>query len=67
MMRSRYRLPGEIGGDYHFKKIDSSDNTKVARFFRPVVSTKNTDKVAETRTGDDGEDVEHIIGKDFQP
>ena len=56
-----------MGGITTLKKIDSSDKTKVARFFCPVVSTKNKDKVAETRTCDDGEDVEHIIGKDFQP
>ena len=35
------------------RKTDSSDNTKVAQFFHPVVSTKKTDKLVETRTGDD--------------
>ena len=36
------------------------------QFLRPVLDTKNTDKVAENRTGDYGEDVEHIIRKAFQ-
>ena len=46
--------------------MNSSDKTKVARFFRPVVANNNTEKVAETRTGDDGEDAEHIISEAFQ-
>ena len=50
----RDQLPGEIGGQHLHKKTESSDNTKVARLFHPIVVTKNTYKVVETRTGDDG-------------
>ena len=45
---------------------NSSDMMKVARFFHTVVSTKNEEKLVEKRTGDDGEDVEHISRKTFQ-
>ena len=66
MMRSRYRLPGEIGGGYHLKKIDSSDNTKMSRFFNPVIATKNIEKVEEKITCDNREDVERVIIKAFK-
>ena len=45
---------------------DSYDRTKVKRFFDTVVFTTNTEKLAEKRTGDNGEDVEHAISKAFQ-
>ena len=51
---SRDRLPGEIEGYYPHRKTDSSDKTKLKLFFNPVVYTKNTDKAAENRTGDNG-------------
>ena len=38
----------------------------VARFFHPVVSAKNTEKIMEKITSADGEDVEHDISKSFQ-
>ena len=38
----------------------------MARFFHPVFATKNTDKVVENRTVDDGEDIENVITKAFQ-
>ena len=50
----------------HKKYTDSSDKTKVARFFNPVYLTKNTEKVVENRTGVNGEVVEHVIIKAFQ-
>ena len=63
----RYRLSGDIGeGSISTKKMNSSNKTKVARFFRPFVANNNTEKIAETRTGDDGENVEHIISEAFQ-
>ena len=46
--------------------MDSSDKKNMARFFNTVVTNNNTEKVAEKRTGDDGEDVKHIIIKAFQ-
>ena len=54
---------GRLRGITSIIKTDSSDKTKVARFFNHVVSTKNTKKVVEKITGDDGEDVEHAISK----
>ena len=59
-------LPGEIEGNYLHKKTDSSDKTNVACFFNPVVANNNTEKVLERITGDNGEDVEHVISKAFQ-
>ena len=38
----------------------------MVHFFNDVFVTKNTDKLVENRTADDGEDVEHIISKVFQ-
>ena len=35
-------------------------------FFNPVVATKITEKVLGGETGDNGEDVEHIIKKLFK-
>ena len=66
MERRRYLLPGEIVGKYLHKKTYSSDKTKVARFFNPVVATNNTEKAVETRTCDYGDYVEHVIRKAFQ-
>ena len=59
-------LPGEMTEKYPYKKTDYSDNTKVARFFHPVVSTKNTYKLVENRTCYHGQEVEHVIRKVFQ-
>ena len=60
------------GMDYQGKRmrINPRNNIlfwleKVIRFFHTVVSTKNTQKL-EKITGDNGEDVEHIISKEFQ-
>ena len=36
------RLPDAIEGKYLHQNKYSSDKTKVARFFHPVVATKNT-------------------------
>ena len=44
----------------------TSDKTKVTRFFNPVVSTKNTKILAGKRTGDNGENIENVIGKAFK-
>ena len=57
-------LPGEIEGQYLHKK--SSDKMKVERFFHPVVATKNTNKVVEKRTGDNGDDIVHVNRNNFQ-
>ena len=38
----------------------------MAQFFHHVVANKNTDKVTEKITGDNGEGVEHVIRKAFQ-
>ena len=38
----------------------------MAWFFHAVVDTKNTEKVVEKRTGEYGEDIEHVISKAFQ-
>ena len=55
MIRRRHFLPGEIWGALSTqKKTDYSDNKKVAWFFHSVVATKNTEKVAEKRTGGNG-------------
>ena len=62
----RDRLPGEIEGHYLHKKTDSSDKKKLACFLNPVVATKNTEKLVEMITGEDGGDIEHIISKVFQ-
>ena len=62
----RDRLPGEIEGHYPHRKTDSYDKTKVSRFFNPVFATNNTEKLVENRTGEYGEDVEHVISKAFQ-
>ena len=62
MMYGRDRLPGDIEGQYiHKNKTDSSDKTKVARFFHNVVATKKSEKVTEKITCDNGDNVEHII------
>ena len=45
------------------QKTDSSEKTKVAFFFDPVVANNNTEKVVERITGDNGEVVEPIISK----
>ena len=66
MTYRRNRLSGEILGQYLHKKIDSSDNSKFARFFNTVFTTKNTEKLVEQKIGDDGEDVENVISKVFQ-
>ena len=66
MTCKRDGLPGDIEGQYLHKKADSSDKTNVTRFFNTVVSTKKSDKVLEKRTCDDGEDVGHVITKEFQ-
>ena len=66
MAYRRDRLPGGIEGQYLHKKTYSSDRKKVSRFFNPVVAPKNTEKVVEKRTGENGEDVEHVIGKAFK-
>ena len=50
-------LPGDIEGQYLHKKTDYSDKAMVTRFLHPVVATKNTEKVVESRTGEDGEDA----------
>ena len=62
----RYRLPRDIEGQYLHTRTDSYDKTKVACFFNPVFSIKNTEKVVERMTGDYGEDVEHVTSKAFQ-
>ena len=48
------------------QKSDSSDKKKRSQFFNPVVAINNTEKVLEKRTCDNGEDVEHVIGKALQ-
>ena len=66
MMRRRDPLPGDIEGRYIHNKTDCSDNTKVAQFFNHFVTTKNTKKVVEKRTGDYGEESEQVISKAFK-
>ena len=56
---------GILRGSNSTKK-DSSDKTKAEYFFNPVVATKNTEKVVERVTYEDGEDIEHVIIKAFQ-
>ena len=43
----------------------SYDKANVARFFNPIVATKNTEKLL-LKIGDNGEDVEHFIRKAFK-
>ena len=38
----------------------------MARFLNNVVDIKNTEKVVGKITGEDGEDVEHVISKAFK-
>ena len=66
MVCRRDLLPGEIEVQYLHKKTYSSDKTKVAWFFHPIVATNNTEKLVEKRTGENGEDVKHVIRKAFQ-
>ena len=64
-MNERLVIRGYWLGLPSLKKI-SSDETYLEWFFQPVAVTKNTEKLVDTRTGDDGEDVEHTISKAFQ-
>ena len=53
-------------GSIYTQKTDSSDKTKVARLFHPVICAKNTEKVVEKITGDDEENFEQVIRKSFK-
>ena len=66
MTSRRYLLPEDIQEHCLHQKKGSSDSSRVARFFRPVVDTKSTEKVVENRTCVSGGDVEHVIRKAFQ-
>ena len=53
-------------GSNSTQRTDSYDKTKLSRFLNTVVATNNTEKVVETGTCDDGEDVEYVISKAFK-
>eukprot|EP00957_Ditylum_brightwellii_P203704 15335858-Ditylum_brightwellii.AAC.1 len=60
-------LPQDIPGKYlHKKKTDTSDSTKVACFFNPVVAVKNVEAVSETITDANLKDVETEVSKSYQ-
>eukprot|EP00957_Ditylum_brightwellii_P067905 5155117-Ditylum_brightwellii.AAC.2 len=60
-------LPGDITSEYlHKKKTDTSDRTKVARFFNPVVAVKDVPAITETTTDADETDIEKEVSKSYQ-
>eukprot|EP00957_Ditylum_brightwellii_P187749 14295751-Ditylum_brightwellii.AAC.1 len=60
-------LHGDSPGEYlHKKKTDTSDRTKVACFFNPIVAVKDVPAITEATRDADGNYTEKEVSKSYQ-